>query len=118
MRTQLGSEVINQDRRQLLSTATMGIAAAAAASLFPRIRRPLRRVTRSAPSASIFRMKTSQIFTDACWRHAGATRHAVDHVRRREAHTGPGGRGGSGCRSVGKLYRLQFAQAWRARDAG
>jgi hypothetical protein len=84
MRTQLGSEVINQDRRQLLSTATMGIAAAAAASLFPRIRRPLRRVTRSAPSASIFRMKTSQIFTDACWRHAGPTRT----LSRRVGHRG------------------------------
>jgi pimeloyl-ACP methyl ester carboxylesterase len=35
MRTQLGSEVINQDRRQLLTTTALGIAAAAAASLFP-----------------------------------------------------------------------------------
>ena len=35
MRTRLGSEVINEDRRQLLSTAAMGIAAAGAASLFP-----------------------------------------------------------------------------------
>src|SRR5437868_843002 len=35
MRTRLGSEVINQDRRQLLTTAAMGIAAAGAASLFP-----------------------------------------------------------------------------------
>src|SRR5208337_4175054 len=35
MRTRPGSESINQDRRQLLSTAAMGIAAAGAASLFP-----------------------------------------------------------------------------------
>ena len=35
MRTQLGSEVINQDRRQLLTTTALGIAAAAAASPFP-----------------------------------------------------------------------------------
>ena len=35
MRTRSGSEVIDQDRRQLLSTAAMGIAAAGAASLFP-----------------------------------------------------------------------------------
>jgi hypothetical protein len=35
MCTRLGSEVIDQDRRQLLSTAAMGIAAAGAASLFP-----------------------------------------------------------------------------------
>ena len=35
MRTRLGSEVINQNRRQLLTTAAMGIAAAGAASLFP-----------------------------------------------------------------------------------
>jgi pimeloyl-ACP methyl ester carboxylesterase len=35
MRARLGCEVINQDRRQLLSTAAMGIAAAGAASLFP-----------------------------------------------------------------------------------
>ena len=35
MRTRLGSEVINEDRRQLLRTAAMGIAAAAAPSLFP-----------------------------------------------------------------------------------
>ena len=33
MHTRLGSEVINQDRRQLLTTAAMGIAAAGAASL-------------------------------------------------------------------------------------
>jgi hypothetical protein len=33
MRTQLGTEVINQDRRQLLTTTALGIAAAAAASL-------------------------------------------------------------------------------------
>jgi pimeloyl-ACP methyl ester carboxylesterase len=32
----MGSEVINQDRRQLLSTAAMGIAAAGAASILPR----------------------------------------------------------------------------------
>jgi pimeloyl-ACP methyl ester carboxylesterase len=35
MRTQLGSEVVDQSRRQLLSTAAMGIAAAAAVGLFP-----------------------------------------------------------------------------------
>lgn len=35
MRTSQGSETINQDRRQLLSTAAMGLAAASAASLFP-----------------------------------------------------------------------------------
>ena len=35
MHTRLGSEVINEDRRQLLSTAAMGIAAAGAASLLP-----------------------------------------------------------------------------------
>jgi pimeloyl-ACP methyl ester carboxylesterase len=35
MRALSGCEVINQDRRQLLSTAAMGIAAAGAASLFP-----------------------------------------------------------------------------------
>jgi pimeloyl-ACP methyl ester carboxylesterase len=35
MRTQIGSEVINQDRRQLLSTAAIGIAAAGVAILFP-----------------------------------------------------------------------------------
>ena len=35
MRTSQGSEMINQDRRQLLSTAAMGLAAASAASLFP-----------------------------------------------------------------------------------
>jgi pimeloyl-ACP methyl ester carboxylesterase len=35
MRTRLGSEVINQDRRQLLSTAAMAIAAAGAASMLP-----------------------------------------------------------------------------------
>ena len=35
MQTRLGSEVINADRRQLLSTAAIGIAAAGAASLFP-----------------------------------------------------------------------------------
>src|ERR1700716_2093709 len=35
MRTRPGSEVINLDRRQLLSTAATGIAAAGAASLFP-----------------------------------------------------------------------------------
>ena len=35
MRTRPGSEVIDQDRRQLLSTVTMGIAAVGAASLFP-----------------------------------------------------------------------------------
>jgi pimeloyl-ACP methyl ester carboxylesterase len=35
MRTLSASEIINPDRRQLLSTAAMGIAAAAAASLFP-----------------------------------------------------------------------------------
>ena len=35
MRTRPGSEVINEDRRQLLSTVAMGIAAAGAASLFP-----------------------------------------------------------------------------------
>jgi hypothetical protein len=34
MRTRPGSEVINQDRRQLLSTAAMGIAAVGAASFF------------------------------------------------------------------------------------
>jgi pimeloyl-ACP methyl ester carboxylesterase len=34
------SEVVNQDRRQLLSTAAMGIAAAGAASLFPAFRAP------------------------------------------------------------------------------
>jgi len=34
MRTRPGSEIINPDRRQLLSTAAMGIAAAGAASLF------------------------------------------------------------------------------------
>ena len=34
----MGSEVINQDRRQLLSTAAMGIAAAGAASILPRSR--------------------------------------------------------------------------------
>jgi pimeloyl-ACP methyl ester carboxylesterase len=34
------SEVVNQDRRQLLSTAAMGIAAAGAASLFPALRAP------------------------------------------------------------------------------
>jgi hypothetical protein len=32
----MGSEVINQDRRQLLGTAVLGIAAVGAASLFPR----------------------------------------------------------------------------------
>jgi pimeloyl-ACP methyl ester carboxylesterase len=35
MQQQPGSEAINQDRRQLLSTAAMGMAAAGAASLFP-----------------------------------------------------------------------------------
>jgi pimeloyl-ACP methyl ester carboxylesterase len=35
MRTRLGSEVINQDRRRLLRTAAIGIAAAGAVSLFP-----------------------------------------------------------------------------------
>jgi pimeloyl-ACP methyl ester carboxylesterase len=35
MRARSGCEVINQDRRQLLSTAAMGIAAAGAASFFP-----------------------------------------------------------------------------------
>jgi pimeloyl-ACP methyl ester carboxylesterase len=35
MRTPSGSEAINQDRRQLLNTAAMGIATAGAASLFP-----------------------------------------------------------------------------------
>src|SRR6266404_1115877 len=35
MRTRSASEVIDQDRRQLLSTAAMGIAAAGVASLFP-----------------------------------------------------------------------------------
>jgi pimeloyl-ACP methyl ester carboxylesterase len=35
MRTQPGSEVVDQNRRQLLSTAAMGIAAAAAVGLFP-----------------------------------------------------------------------------------
>src|ERR1700682_660926 len=35
MRTRPGSEVINQDRRRLLSTAAMGIAAVGAASFFP-----------------------------------------------------------------------------------
>jgi pimeloyl-ACP methyl ester carboxylesterase len=35
MRTRTGSEVVNQDRRQLLSTVATGIAAAGAASLFP-----------------------------------------------------------------------------------
>ena len=35
MRTSQGSEMINQDRRQLLSTSAMGLAAASAASLFP-----------------------------------------------------------------------------------
>ena len=35
MRTRSGSEVVDQDRRQLLSTAAIGIAAAGAACLFP-----------------------------------------------------------------------------------
>ena len=35
MRTLSGSEVVNQDRRQLLSTATLGIVVTAAASLIP-----------------------------------------------------------------------------------
>ncbi len=35
MRTSPSSEVVNQDRRQLLSAAAMGIAAAGAAGLFP-----------------------------------------------------------------------------------
>jgi pimeloyl-ACP methyl ester carboxylesterase len=35
MRARSGCEIINQDRRQLLSAAAMGIAAAGAASLFP-----------------------------------------------------------------------------------
>ena len=35
MPTRSASEVIDQDRRQLLSTAAMGIAAAGVASLFP-----------------------------------------------------------------------------------
>jgi pimeloyl-ACP methyl ester carboxylesterase len=35
MRTRRDSEVVDQDRRELLSTAALGIAAAAAASLFP-----------------------------------------------------------------------------------
>jgi len=35
MRTRAGSEAIHQNRRQLLTIATMGIAAAGAASLFP-----------------------------------------------------------------------------------
>ncbi|MGZ5098818.1 MAG: DUF6130 family protein, partial [Usitatibacter sp.] len=33
MRTRLGSEVVNQDRRQLLTTTVMGIAAAVAAGV-------------------------------------------------------------------------------------
>jgi pimeloyl-ACP methyl ester carboxylesterase len=35
MRTRVVSQIINQDRRQLLTTVTMGVAAAGAASLFP-----------------------------------------------------------------------------------
>jgi hypothetical protein len=35
MRTHPGSEIVNEDRRQFLSTAATGIAAASAASLFP-----------------------------------------------------------------------------------
>ena len=35
MGTRLGCEVINHDRRQILSTAAMAVAAAGAASLFP-----------------------------------------------------------------------------------
>src|SRR5262245_7141804 len=35
MRTRLGPEIVNQDRRRFLSTAAMGIAAAGAGSLFP-----------------------------------------------------------------------------------
>jgi pimeloyl-ACP methyl ester carboxylesterase len=38
MRTRMGSEAINQDRRQLLSAAAMGIAAAGSASFFPAYR--------------------------------------------------------------------------------
>jgi pimeloyl-ACP methyl ester carboxylesterase len=40
MRTRSGSEVIDQDRRQLLSSAAIGIAAAGAASLFPAVSAP------------------------------------------------------------------------------
>jgi pimeloyl-ACP methyl ester carboxylesterase len=40
MRRRLASEVIDQDRRQLLSTAAMGIAAAGVASLFPAYQAP------------------------------------------------------------------------------
>ena len=35
MRTRVVSQIINQDRRQLLTTVAMGVAAAGAASLFP-----------------------------------------------------------------------------------
>jgi len=35
MQTGVESEIVNQDRRQLLTTAAMGLAAAGAASLFP-----------------------------------------------------------------------------------
>ena len=47
MSTQSVSEVIDQDRRQLLSNAAMGIAAAGAASIFPAFR------SNAAPSAEI-----------------------------------------------------------------
>jgi pimeloyl-ACP methyl ester carboxylesterase len=40
MNTQPGSRAIDQDRRQVLSTAAMGIAAAGAATLFPTYRAP------------------------------------------------------------------------------
>jgi hypothetical protein len=47
MSTKSVSEVIDQDRRQLLSNAAMGIAAAGAASIFPAFR------SNAAPSAEI-----------------------------------------------------------------
>ena len=64
MSTQSVSEVIDQDRRQLLSNAAMGIAAAGAASIFPAFNRMRPQVPKFARSASIFRKRRWSICAD------------------------------------------------------
>ena len=52
MHTRPGSEVLNQDRREFLTTTATGIAAAGMASLFPACPAPAEQMTQSVPSAS------------------------------------------------------------------
>ena len=67
------TEAIDQDRRRLLGTATMGIAVAGAASLLPAQLAAATAGEPSGPSGSTFRKRSSSISAGAWRRRAGLT---------------------------------------------